>query len=134
MSILWKEEYNIGLEAIDSQHRKFIEILDRLSQSFLKKDRRDQTAQVLEELRLYAESHFLFEERYFHEFHYEYSAQHEEGHKMFRLQVQRLQERFDRGEELVEYDIFQFMNDWLLVHVLQEDKKFVSCFKENGIK
>ena len=133
MAILWKEEYSIGLETIDQQHKKFIEILNKLSEAFLKQDRQGIIKDVLKELEEYAENHFALEEKYFHDFDYENTKEHEDGHKIFRLQIQRIWKQLEDGDELLEYEMFQFMNDWLIEHILKEDKKYVACFKENGI-
>jgi hemerythrin-like metal-binding protein len=133
MAILWKEEYSIGLETIDQQHKRFIEILNKLSESFLKQDRREVIQDVLKELEEYAENHFTFEEKCFHKFNYVNTQEHENGHEIFRLQIQRIWKQLENGDDLLEYEMLQFMNDWLIEHILKEDKKYVECFKKNGI-
>lgn len=134
MAIAWKDEYNIGLEVIDVQHRKFVEILNELANSFLDPDNKEEVSRILDKLEEYAQTHFQFEEHYFHEFHYENMGEHEEAHRLFKLKIDKLRKRYESEEKFLEYDIFEFMNDWLLVHVLDEDKKFVECFKKNGLQ
>lgn len=133
MAILWKEEYTIGLETIDQQHRKFIDILNKLSKSFLSQDDRKEVAIVLKELEEYAENHFAFEEKYFRDFNYEDSEEHKKHHEVFRSQIQSFWEQLKNENELLKYDLLQFMDNWLTAHIVKEDKKYVECFRKNGI-
>jgi hemerythrin len=133
MAILWREEYSIGLEVIDEQHKKFIEILNILSQSFIKRGSKKKIAQVLDHLEQYADSHFAFEEKYFEKFHYEDAEKHAKGHEFFRIQIGELRKKFESGDVMLQFDLFEFMEGWIEVHVQQEDKKFVECFKKNGL-
>lgn len=134
MAILWKKEYSIGLSAIDEQHKIFVEILNKLSRSFLKPDDRKTVAKTLKELSSYAKEHFASEEKYFDVFHYEHTTQHKRGHAAFQQQIRLLENQFNEGRDLLEYDLLEFMNDWLIVHIMEEDKKYIECFKKNGIK
>ncbi len=134
MAILWKEEYSTGLTVIDKQHKRFVEILNRLSHSLLKPDNKQTIRKILKGLSEYAEQHFAFEERYFDDFHYEHTEEHKRGHATFKKQIKLLESRFNEGQELFEYDLLEFMNDWLVVHIMEEDKKYTACFKKNGIK
>lgn len=134
MSIVWKDEYSVGIDSIDEQHKKFIDILNELSQAFLSKSHKDSLAKILDDLEVYSEQHFAYEENFFKEFHYDDTVRHSEKHEVFRKQVHDMKQRLEEGDDLLEYDMFLFANDWLVVHIQQEDKKYAKCFLENGVK
>lgn len=134
MAILWQEEYSIGLETIDQQHKKFIEILNKLSESFAKDHTQREIIWILKELEQYALTHFKFEEKYFHEFHYKYTHEHERHHKSFYDKIQSLKQQLEAGDSMLDFDVFTFMEEWLRTHILKEDLKYVPCFKKNGLK
>ena len=134
MSIVWKDEYSVGIASIDEQHKKFIDILNELSQAFLSKSHQDSLKKILKELEEYSEQHFSYEEKYFQKFHYGEAVQHKEKHETFRKQVGEMKKRLDLGDDLLEYDMFLFVNDWLIVHIQQEDKKYAACFLEHGVQ
>lgn len=134
MSIVWKDEYSVGIDSIDEQHKKFIDILNELSQAFLSKSHKDSLAKILDDLEVYSEQHFAYEENFFKEFHYDDTVRHKKKHEVFRKQVHDMKQRLKEGDDLLEYDMFLFANDWLVVHIQQEDKKYAKCFLENGVK
>lgn len=134
MAIYWKDEYSIGISVIDEQHKKFIVILNELSASFLKKSKNNSLRKIVDELEKYAHWHFDFEEKYFKEFHYKDAEAHEKSHTAFCLQVQKMKERLEQEDDLLEYDMFLFANDWLIVHIQEEDRKYAQCFLEHGMQ
>ena len=134
MSIIWKEEYNLGIASIDAQHKKFIDILNQLSLSFLKKSKRETLKKILSDLKEYATFHFSYEEKIFHDIDYKEIKRHEEEHAVFRKKIDIMQKRLEVGDDLLEYDMFLFVNDWLIVHIQQEDKKYASFFLSHNVK
>lgn len=134
MAIVWEEKYSVGIDAIDKQHEKFIEILNRLSEAFLMKERDGKLLSVLNELEAYAEQHFTFEEKYFREFGYDATDEHTAHHDEYREKVRMFKGRLESKDPTLEYDLFLFVETWLIRHIQKEDKKYVKLFLENGLK
>jgi len=134
MEIIWKDEYRIGVDIIDEQHKEFIEILGELLVACEGPRVEENLKKLIDQLQDYANKHFAFEERCMREFNYEEAEEHAKEHLLFRQQILSIKEKYNRGDHILQYDIFDLMQSWLKNHVTGEDKKFVSCFREHGLK
>jgi hemerythrin len=68
--IPWNKSYEIGHELIDSQHKIFLMLLNKLSVTIANGVTKEHMFRVLNELKKYAEFHFLSEENVMHECYY----------------------------------------------------------------
>lgn len=128
--LVWKEEYGVGLELIDDQHKHLFEIGNRAYDILKDKlciDKYDKMAEVLEDLREYTKYHFKTEEEYMLETGYEGYFAQKVAHKNF---VDKL-DSYDLNsiEELTNKEIeeiLSFIFEWVLGHILKEDKKILN--------
>ena len=134
MAITWDEKYSIGIEAVDNQHKKFIVILSSLSDALSEAKEKDLIADILRELQEYAEMHLAFEEKFFDKFHYENEEEHNKEHRYYRWKIQEFIDRHKVGDQLLPIEMLHFLEDWLEEHIMKSDKKYVECFRKNGIK
>lgn len=51
--IKWRNEYTLGIELIDNQHKKLLEIVNRLYSAFIEKKQSEEVLTVLVELKDY---------------------------------------------------------------------------------
>lgn len=128
--LVWKEEYGIGVDLIDEQHKHLFEIGNR-AYSILKDklciDKYDKMAEVLEDLKEYTKYHFKTEENYMLDIGYSNYFAQKVAHKDF---VDKL-DSYDLNsiEELTNKEIeeiLSFIFKWVLEHILKEDKKIVN--------
>lgn len=133
MYFVWKPEYVFGLKEIDSQHRHFVGILDRLYDLIISGSSRDELSKTLDELINYAGNHFKTEEKYFDEFNYEGAADHKEEHRELAEKISNLKKRFEVGTEDISVELIDFLEDWLVQHLLNLDSKYVDCFRQHGL-
>ena len=134
MIIAWDEKYSIGIEAVDTQHKKFIAILSSLSKALSEAREKEFITVILRELQEYAEMHLAFEEKLFEKFHYENKEEHNKEHRYYRWKIQEFMDRHKAGDQLLPIEMLYFLEDWLLEHIMKSDKKYVECFRKNGIK
>ncbi|MCF7835877.1 MAG: bacteriohemerythrin [Candidatus Marinimicrobia bacterium] len=133
MLIEWKEGYSVGVAEIDKQHKNLIEIVNELSAAMEKNKVRDELAQILEKLVNFSREHFSTEEKYFDEFNYEHAESHKEEHKQFSDKILSLQKQYKDKELEISFDLIDFLEDWWLDHLIEEDQKYIKCFKDNGL-
>jgi len=81
----------------------------------------------------YAKFHFDTEERYFDEFHYAGAAEHKQKHQEFREAFAKISSDYLTDHITASFNLADFLEDWLFDHVMNMDKKYVSCFKEHGL-
>jgi hemerythrin len=121
--VIWSDDFSIGNEEIDTQHKELIRILDNLNQSIVNKGENHSIKGTILELQHYAVLHFSTEEVYMCDLMYEELENHIQQHDFFRAKVKELHslnivKGCDKSLELV-----QFITEWLLNHVMAEDKK-----------
>ena len=80
--IQWLGEYNIGLELIDTQHQKLVEILNNLNE--IKKEKNiESLIRVFHDLICYSRIHFFDEEEIMKKINYPKYEEHKLEHKFF---------------------------------------------------
>jgi len=131
--IEWKDEYSLGIDVIDNQHRQFLELMDQAYEAFYKKESKEEISVLLGNLKDYTYMHFGTEEKYFDLFNYELKSMHIEYHTKLKEQLADLMKDFEvKGLDTVPA-LVDFLENWLVVHLEHEDKKYVHCFKEHGL-
>jgi hemerythrin-like metal-binding protein len=89
---------------------------------------------ILNELIEYAGYHFSTEEKYFILFNYEYADEHIGEHQKFVEKVTDLQKKYVDHEIEISFELIDFLEDWLLDHLLTTDQKYIKCFVSHGLK
>jgi len=134
MKIEWKEEYSVGIQEIDDQHKYFISLLNDLYSAIAANKGREELKLLFQYVSDYAEKHFATEEKYFEEFNYEGAEDHKEKHQQMRDEIKRI-ESMEDGKEIDFYgNLVYFLKDWLEDHLAQMDQKYEECFRAHGLK
>ncbi|MFA4942245.1 MAG: bacteriohemerythrin [Patescibacteria group bacterium] len=133
MHFVWKPEYQFGIKEIDDQHQHFVGILDRLYDNIISNSPREEMGALLQELIDYAVNHFNTEEKYFTQFNYEGTIEHKAKHQELKDKVLDFQKKFKENQADISVDLIDFLEDWLIDHLLNLDKKYVECFREYGL-
>ena len=131
--LLWDKKYSVGVKEIDSQHGKMIDYINELENAMHAEDTRETIVKVLNGLVTYTKEHFETEEKYFRQFDYEDTEAHISEHMNLISDVDKLIYKFAIGEELSLASILKFLENWLLEHILDSDKKYMACFQSNGL-
>lgn len=131
MAIEWKDSYSVSVKALDDQHRAFIEILNKLYET-IKTNKEDEVHDITETLIKYTDIHFKTEEKYFDQFKYEGSSEHKTEHRKLKTKVAEFQKR-DEDYLKVAFELADFLENWLVEHLDEMDKKYTKCFNDNGL-
>lgn len=122
----WKENMALGNAAIDADHKRLIDLFNRLHFMALAGDDERAVEDALEELRVYARVHFAREEAMMRRWAYAGLADHQRCHRDFASRLASFIADFRANPEAFDMAAFyDFLADWLLVHVLDEDMKLV---------
>jgi hemerythrin len=121
-----KDEYYIGLDAIDLQHKELFHIADEayllLKDDFIV-DKFDDIVAIIVRLKEYAIKHFEDEEAYMLSIGYKKFLSHKIEHTDFLEKVNSIDfDSMDRNQLEALVDILEFLNDWLIHHILEKDK------------
>ena len=124
-----KEEYYLGVDAMDAEHKKLFEIAESayklLNDEFII-DKFDYIVKIIEELKDYAEVHFSHEEAYMESIQYKKFFSHKIEHQEFIEKINQIDwDEVEKDQEKAILAILEFLNNWLVNHILYTDKLYV---------
>ncbi len=128
----WQEEYSVGINEIDDQHKKLLVMISEFYEA-IKFDREEAFACLLDSLIEYALTHFKNEERYMKMFGYSSLAEHKKEHEEFTQRVLSVKEKIEQGQSVVTLDTTRMIRKWVTEHMLGTDQKYKDCFQKNGL-
>lgn len=113
---MWSDAYSVGDEKLDNQHRHLFE----LGNSIQIADKSEARKYIME-LYKYIRVHFDREENHMKNLGYPWLDEHREKHENLITELNQLSEGFDRENFNT---IATFLHEWLIRHVLVDDKKY----------
>jgi hemerythrin len=124
--VVWSDMFSVRMPYIDNQHKKLLEIANDFHAAL--KDNKDRKSlfEILNSLIHYTEEHFRDEEEIMEMAGF--PAVDMESHKKIHEQLVRdifgLHQGFTNSEEKTTHELEIFLNNWLVQHILLEDKKY----------
>jgi len=131
--IRWSSAYSIELNIIDQQHKKWIEFINILYKSYKANARKKEISENISKLHDYTDYHFGFEEKYLEDFNCGNLEHHKKEHAKFVANIKKHHTLHDEGNPEAVYKLIIYLNKWVINHIQTEDKRYVECFKLNGL-
>lgn len=131
--IKWTDDYSIDLRVIDQQHKKWIEIVNKLYVAFKETQPIAEINRIYTEFADYTDYHFSFEEKYMIDFKYEGFKKHKRQHMKLLMDITKYKNQIKAGESVVNYSMMKTLRNWVKEHITVEDVKYVELFKEKGL-
>lgn len=123
---VFNDTFKTGIELIDEEHKTLFDIIGKVHktiQTELVHDKYDAIMDILDELKEYTRVHFADEENYMREIGYEGLAKQEILHQNFIDKLMELDlDDVDDNQEAYLYDFLEFLQNWLINHILKVDK------------
>jgi len=130
--IVWREEYSVGYEAFDEQHKKLINILNQIQPLLNNDDLSDEQlyveiSDILTKLLDYTEYHFESEERLFNKYNYNAVEEHKDLHHRLFMKITELLGNLVLDDDLrgVISKTDVYLKEWLLNHIQGADQKYI---------
>lgn len=133
MALIWSEKYLLGIEEIDSQHRIFVGLMEKLVDAFNNKKEKVEMEKIYRELFDYVKYHFGTEEKYFKKFNFKGMAVHMAEHQSFREIIYEMYVAAMKDKYIGTVELTTFMYEWLVNHTAKMDKMYAKLFRENGV-
>lgn len=127
--LVWQDDLNTGIEVIDHQHMRIVEMINHLHVA-QKSMERVAVAEVIDELIDYTMSHFAFEEELMEEAGYPFSHAHRRVHEIFAKRVGEYRLRFQAGEDVTD-ELRNMLARWLFNHIRGDDKAYADSVKKH---
>lgn len=123
---VFTDEFLTGITLVDEEHKKLFEIIASVYKTIEAEhvhDKFDAILDILGELREYTQVHFADEEEYMRSINYDGLATQELLHQQFIDKLNDLDlNDVDDNQESYLYDFLQFLQNWLVSHILKVDK------------
>ncbi|WP_031432806.1 bacteriohemerythrin [Methylomarinum vadi] len=138
--IIWNESYNLGIEEIDQQHRKLVNIINELNDGMEIDGNLRQIITLFDELIDYTHYHFTSEEQYMLLKGYDSQdfKTHQANHIAFLKKIRQEQGQCHSDPEKVSDELLDFLVGWMVNHILGEDKKMARAIlhvaPESGVQ
>jgi hemerythrin len=125
----WLEEYAIGHDKIDSQHRQIVDILNQLYTLLNDSgaDRKAEAELVFDQLANYVTEHFAFEEDLMFNSGYpnDLLIEHKATHSALLSKVQHIVQAHQEGDAAALSDLLPYLyGNWLIEHICGTDKAY----------
>jgi len=122
--IRWRDTYDTGVEAVDLEHRKLVELIEAMHTSIRDDEPKETVEQVINEIVEYTQDHFKNEESLMQNEQYPKLDEHKIEHRTLIEEVAVFKERLLNDFPDGRQDFYRFLREWLINHILDSDKKF----------
>ncbi|RMG01332.1 MAG: bacteriohemerythrin [Planctomycetota bacterium] len=129
----WNPGLSVNVAEIDSQHRKLIDLINKLHDAMKQRKGNEVVAPVLGELINYTKTHFQTEEQYFQRLNYPKAASHKLQHAEFVRKVADFESQYKAGKMTLTLELMNFLANWLKSHIQGSDKAYTEWFNEHGV-
>ena len=126
--IEWEDSFSVGVEIFDNEHKKLIEIINRLHLALLMKETDAVMGKTLKDLIDYTITHFAHEEDNMSNQTYPEFFKHKKEHDELIKKVQDYKTQIESGKTTISLSIMNFLKDWLMSHILGTDMKYKDFF------
>jgi methyl-accepting chemotaxis protein len=122
--LLWKDEWNVGVPAMDAQHRQLIALINRLHSAMKRGEAASATEAVLKELIGYTEYHFSAEEQLLARSNYPGLPAQKEAHAKLVAKAKDAHRRWAAGDTRVTQEVMEMVAGWLPQHIVKMDQQY----------
>ena len=123
---IFTDKFKTGIDMIDEEHKILFDIIGKIYKAIeteLVHDKFDLILDILDELKEYTRVHFADEENYMKEIGYEGLAQQQLLHEKFIETLDNVNlDQVDDNQEAYLYEVLNFLQNWLINHILKVDK------------
>lgn len=120
----WKTDYSVNEAELDRHHQKLFSILNTVYENVMNSKEMDCIYPLIDELSECTTSHFTAEEHHMREKEFYGIDAHITKHREFTNTVETLKSRYNGNNLEVAKELIILLGNWLLCHVLTEDKKY----------
>lgn len=94
----WKDQYSVGIEAVDHEHKELIELINRLHEKLTAGGEEFSVGAFFGDLYRGISAHFALEERFMRERRYDQLVQHKADHERLLDDIRDMMDEFEKHE------------------------------------
>jgi hemerythrin len=122
--IVWRDDLNIGVPAVDAQHQQMVLIMNDFLQACAEQRGKSKIMETLDFLLHYTATHFGDEEQVMRDHHYPDYDNHKQEHERFLQDVMILRQQVEThgATTLTTVKINRTLVDWVINHIQKNDQ------------
>lgn len=124
MSLIeWKDEFSVGVAAVDLEHRDLIDLINDLHTLMGEGATQEQVMSSLGEIFAQISAHFALEEKFMRETEYEHFPSHKDDHEKLLDEIRDIMDRVEDDGSFDEARLSSELEEWFTVHFGTHDAK-----------
>ena len=130
----WKDEYSVGIDSIDQQHKKLLNLINQLQTAVDYSTGEEFERDALDELVDYTKTHFSYEEGLMRDNDYPDFEPHKLQHEEMFKKVGEVLAEYEKDQDTAMHNAAEYLKDWLINHINGTDKQYSSYLIAKGVK
>ncbi len=119
----WKDQYSIGIEAVDYEHKELIDLINELYDEWTAKGSKQSIEAFFGDLFKGISAHFALEERFMREHHYDQLALHKSDHERLLDEIRDIMDDFEEEKDIGSGDLARRLEAWFARHFETHDAR-----------
>ncbi len=130
---VWKDEYSVGVQSLDDDHRKLLNLINKLQTAVHYQTGDVFEKEALDEVIAYTKYHFEREEKLMEEAGYPDLDAHRKIHQRMIAKVDEFVKEYEtKGHEVLE-EVAAYLKDWLVDHINGTDQEYSALLQEKKV-
>jgi len=121
--IEWKDEYSVGVPAVDEEHRELIELINTLYDNMRSPEMDTDVYEFLGEIYARIASHFALEELLMRQNEYDEYREHKLEHEQLLEEIRDIMDDYEDGELLDDAELARRLDAWFSEHFRTKDAR-----------
>ncbi len=119
----WKDQFSVGIAAVDHEHKQLIELINRLHDEFSTQGTKRTVAAFFGDLLKGISAHFALEERFMRECRYDQLREHKDDHERLLDEIRDLMDDFEETAEMRSDELAARLEAWFSRHFETHDAR-----------
>lgn len=124
----WKPEYSVNEATLDRHHQQLFSVLNSVYGTVMNSTEMESVLPKIDILSEYTLHHFSAEEEFMKKIGFTDTDTHIAKHREFTRSVESLRASYHNNDLESAKSLIIVLGEWLLQHVLREDRKYSGCF------
>jgi len=117
----WKNEYSVGIEAVDHEHKELIDLINQLHAELYATDAKLTVPAFFGDLLKAISAHFALEEKFMREHGYVRLDPHKDDHERLLDELREIMDAFENAEEVDAVELSLRLDAWFTRHFKTHD-------------
>jgi len=130
----WSEQLSVKIHLFDHEHKKLVELINKLSDAMYKREGNNVLGAILNELADYTIIHFKHEEDAMRKYNFPGLDAHKKQHEDFISKVAETKKKYEEGAIMLTLPLIDFLTSWVQEHILKSDSGYSDFLVKAGMK